>query len=368
MSPRSRHPRNKLLPSGLRVTPDGYFIYTSPLDGREKGLGRDRAKAIKWAMDCNAKARQLKGELTPEQWLMGATPKTWGAWLDRYEQILAKRPLSPVTRTNYASRMRKARKAWPAERAFSSIDVEAVAEELRKLTEAGYERAAHEYRVWLVDCFKEAIADGWTKENPAESTRKIPRSTNRARLELDVLMRVYRSDIAPWLRNAIALALVTGQRREDVARAQRRDIRDGHWWVEQHKTANYKTPARIAIPLGLRLDVFGMTLGEVVEQCKSTGILSPYLVHQTGNFSHSRRGQPLNLVTITNAFSDAVDALGIDWGTRTRPTFHEIRSLSKRLYEAQGGVDTKQLLGHKSTASADRYSDKRGEWLMVRVK
>jgi integrase len=80
-----------------------------------------------------------------------------------------------------------------------------------------------------------------------------------------VLMAIYRSDIAPWLRNAIALALVSGQRREDVARATFADVRDGAWWVVQGKTK-----ARVAIPLELRLDAFRMSLEDVVRQCRGT--------------------------------------------------------------------------------------------------
>jgi hypothetical protein len=37
----------------------------------------------------------------------------------------------------------------------------------------------------------------------------------------------------------------------------------------------------------------------------------------------------------------------------------EIRSLSKRLYLDQGGVDTKALLGHLTDAMADWYANSR---------
>jgi hypothetical protein len=50
------------------------------------------------------------------------------------------------------------------------------------------------------------------------------------------------------------------------------------------------------------------------------------------------------------------------------PTFHEIRSLSKRLYMEQGGIDTKALLGHVSDAMADLYANSRGlEPVKVRI-
>lgn len=42
------------------------------------------------------------------------------------------------------------------------------------------------------------------------------------------------------------------------------------------------------------------------------------------------------------------------------PTFHEIRSLSKRLYDEQGNVDTKALLGHRTEKMGALYADPRG--------
>lgn len=46
----------------------------------------------------------------------------------------------------------------------------------------------------------------------------------------------------------------------------------------------------------------------------------------------------------------------------------KIRSLAKRLYEQQGNVDTKALLGHATQRMADMYADPRGiEAIKVRV-
>ncbi|MEF1435416.1 hypothetical protein QWU86_11365, partial [Neisseria gonorrhoeae] len=44
----------------------------------------------------------------------------------------------------------------------------------------------------------------------------------------------------------------------------------------------------------------------------------------------------------------------------TAPTFHEIRSLSKRLYDKRGNVDTKALLGHLNDATAALYANSGG--------
>lgn len=362
MSPRSRHPRNAALPDGLRLR-HGLYSYRSRLDGREKGLGRDRKKAIEFARTANIEVARLTGHVDAAAWVRGeVATKTWGAWLDRYQQLLDKRQLKPRTRVNYAHIMKKARAAIPADRDFASLDVADFAEVIRPLVDAGKDRTAQAFRQWLIDCMRESIADGWRKDNPAEATRGVDHTVNRARLELDVLLRVYESVKQPWMRNSIALALVSGQRREDCLIAKRADVRDGHWWVDQGKTGS-----RVAIPLTLRLDAFGMTLGDVVKQCNSTGVLSHYLIHQTRHLKHSPRGGVIALETVTRGFQEALKAMNIDWAGKSPPSFHEIRSLSKRLYDAQGGVDTKQLLGHKSTASADKYEDARGAWVRVSI-
>lgn len=361
MSPRRRNHINQGLPDYMRVR-GGYYSWTSPLDGREKGLGRDRASAIAWARAANAEVARLRGQQSAAEWVRGVDAKTWGGWLDLYDQILSRRKLTEATRYTYRHLMRVARAAFPAERSFASLDVESLAGVISPFVEAGKHSTGHAMRAWLVDCFREAIAEGWRTDNPALATRRIERSVNRARLEVDQLKAIYESVKQPWLRNAIALAVVSGQRREDVVRAQRRDFRDGHWWVHQGKTG-----AKVAIPLALRLNSFGMSLQDVLEQCKSN-VLSPHLIHQTRDSSNSKRGEAIHVATVSRGFQKAVAALDADWGGKRAPSFHELRSLSKRLYMAQGGVDTKQLLGHRSSASADRYEDARGSWVKIALK
>lgn len=363
MAPRRRHTRNASLPDGLRVR-DGIYSYRNRLDGREKGLGRDRQAAIAFARAANIEIDRIAGRVDAAEWVRGVTTsRTWGSWLDRYQQILDARKLSRHTRHGYFHMMKKARTAFPADRSFASLDVADIAGAIQPLVDDGKASTAKSYRQWLIDCFRESMADGWRKNNPAEATRRVSHDVRRARLELDVLMRVYESVRQPWMRNSIALALVSGQRREDVLLAKHTDVRDGHWWVEQGKT-----DSRVAIPLTLRLNAFGMNLGEVVRQCKSTGVLSHHLIHQTRHLKHSPRGGIIHPGSVSRGFQDALKALGIDWADKSPPSFHEIRSLSKRLYDAQGGVDTKQLLGHKSTATADKYQDARGLWVRVKIE
>jgi integrase len=191
-----------------------------------------------------------------------------------------------------------------------------------------------------------------------------PPPVKRARLMLDVFMAVY-EPAGVWLRNAMALALTSAQRREDVAAAEFKDFREGFWWLTQ---ASEKTdhPHRIRIPIELKPTGFPLSLGDVLAQCRRTGVVSRFLVHQTERRrGRSKPGNPLGLATITSAFTDAVEALGIDWGDKTPPTFHEIRSLSERLYEPQG-INTQVLLGHSDAETTALYHSSRGQdWVTV---
>ena len=139
MSPRRRSPRNAGLPDGLRVR-DGYYSYTSPLDGREKGLGRDRAKAIIWARGANVEVQRIRGEVSPAQWVRAETARTWSAWLDTYSQMLAEREISTHTRAMYANLGRRARKQWPAEIAVEAIDTAMIADAIQGIAKTGKRR------------------------------------------------------------------------------------------------------------------------------------------------------------------------------------------------------------------------------------
>lgn len=53
------------------------------------------------------------------------------------------------------------------------------------------------------------------------------------------------------------------------------------------------------------------------------------------------------------------------WWARIRNDF--LRLVLVGPSEQQDGVDTKQLLGHKSASAAALYGDSRGEWVRVSI-
>jgi integrase len=159
------------------------------------------------------------------------------------------------------------------------------------------------------------------------------------------------------------LALVSAQRREDVSEATFADFKPDGWYLQQGKTGK-----KIVLPMELRLNVLGKSLNDVVRQCRASGVLSKYLIHQHTPTGNSAVGAPIFIDTLSKGFARVRDSLGMDWGDKGPPTFHEIRSLSERLYAAQGGINTQDLLGHESPEMTRMYHDTRGaEWVRLKL-
>ncbi|KAB7673754.1 tyrosine-type recombinase/integrase [Plesiomonas shigelloides] len=77
--------------------------------------------------------------------------------------------------------------------------------------------------------------------------------------------------------------------------------------------------------------------------------------------SQTKAGSAIkNATTLSTAFGKLRDQCGIDWGEQTPASFHEIRSLSERLYREQG-INTQKLLGHASQKMTDKYNNNRGK-------
>ncbi|MBG6040438.1 tyrosine-type recombinase/integrase [Proteus mirabilis] len=215
----------------------------------------------------------------------------------------------------------------------------------------------------VFDVFKEAQHAGEVPPgyNPALATKQPKRKVTRQRLSFDKWKKIF--EIADkqhrYMGNAMLLAIVTGQRVSDISRMRFQDIWDDHLHIIQSKTG-----AKVAIPLSLRNQAINVSLKEVIERCRDR-IVSHYLVHYHRTTSQSKRGEQVTANTLTTNFKKARNKTDIDWGEGTPATFHEQRSLSERLYRAQG-INTKDLLGHKNQIQTDKYHDDRGkDWIKI---
>lgn len=92
-----------------------------------------------------------------------------------------------------------------------------------------------------------------------------------------------------------------------------------------------------------------------------------YVIHHARRHGNAPLGSKVHPDRLSHAFAEARLLAGIDGPNP--PTWHEIRSLAKRLYKEQGNVDTKALLGHKTDRMSDLYADARGaEPIRVKVQ
>jgi integrase len=173
-----------------------------------------------------------------------------------------------------------------------------------------------------------------------------------------------------WVESMLLLALVTGQRRADLAAMRFDHIVTGEdgqqaLRVEQQKQAGKGYGARVEIPLTLRLDAIGMSVGDVIEHCRASAKPGPTLLRKAG-------GGAIEQSSLSARFHEHIVAVLGDKAHQLHewPSLHEVRSLSARLVHAQG-VDVQTLLGHKNAEMTDLYRDDRGlsahEWKRVAV-
>jgi integrase len=236
-------------------------------------------------------------------------------------------------------------------------------------------RMAARMRSQLIKCFDFAIGHGYISENPANKTLPITALVQRKRLTLQEFQVI--SDLAaPHIKRAMMLALLTLQRREDIAEMKFSDIKDGFLHVVQQKTEKSKKRARFDSKnraAFLRILVTPK-LKELITICRSSGVLSKYLIHHlhsrksSGAFNSSvDKGMPLQPDNITRGFASARNRSGLfdHLSPKERPTFHEIRSLGAHLYEQQG-IDPQALLGHTNANMTAHYLDGHGtKWTEV---
>ena len=144
---------------------------------------------------------------------------------------------------------------------MKSLEVKDFAVLLDEYLDAGHASSALCNRVVWVDIFTEAqhageVPPGW---NPPVATKKPSVKVTRARLSLDEWKKILEQIPEDrYSHKAMLLALVTGQRREDIANMKFSNIKDGYLHIEQSKTGS-----RIALPLNLRCEAIGLSLEDV---------------------------------------------------------------------------------------------------------
>ncbi|WP_414455007.1 phage integrase Arm DNA-binding domain-containing protein [Enterobacter quasiroggenkampii] len=351
-----------------------YWQYKHPTTGRFHSLGTDEAEAKQVANEANTiiaeqRTRQILSVNERLSRMKGKrTDITVTEWIDKYIVIQEERLRNNELRPNSFRQKNKPLRLFREHcgmRYLKDIETIDIAEITDAIKNDGFSRMAQVVRIVLVDVFKEAQHSGYVPPgyNPAMATKQPRHKVTRQRLSLEEWKSIYEAaeTMQPYLQCGMLLALVTGQRLGDICRMKFSDIWDDMLHIEQEKTGS-----RLAIPLDLKCDALGLTLRDVVSKCRDA-VISKYLVHFRHSTSQATRGDSVSSSSLTTSFKKARNKCGIEWEKGTAPTFHEQRSLSERLYEAQG-VDTQKLLGHKSPQQTAKYHDDRGkDWTVIAV-
>ena len=357
-----RKPKNRPLPPNLYVNSVDYYYYRNPNSKKVKGLGKDKALAIQEARAANAVLATLRPSSLAE-WVAGKTNYKLSEWLPTYRELWYSRSAKPPAANTVSAcdlNLKKIAQWDMACMAIGDITTAHVAARLQAESENSGPMASIQLRSRLSDVFRMAETQGLIPQgcNPVKATYMASYEVKRERLTLEQYRAIHALAPVP-MRRAMDLALLTGQRRDDLTGMKFDDCRNGYLHVVQGKSGG---TTRLQLDLGIGLAVLGMTIEQAVDNCRDK-TASDYLIHHIETRGRARRGAPLTNNGVTGMFLDARKAAGIvaEQG-RTPPSFHEIRSLAQRLYREQYGAEFAQiLLGHKNAATTAKYNDLRGQ-------
>ncbi len=372
MAARRRRAARRTWPPNLYQNGAGYYWYKNPEDGRMIGLGRDFKLAAAQVRTANAELLYRKGDVSLLHKIDGAGD-TLSAWCDAYEA--ENLPTNKQSAVAFRSNMRGIRAAKFAGLAIAKIRPKDIAEFLRETAEYRGRSAAIQYRSRLHDLFRKAIENGRIEagKSPVDAVFKPTQTVSRSRLTLDdyklIVAEARREAKHRWIANALELALVCGQRREDIAKMRFDQIHSGYLWIEQSKGKEGHR-SKLRIPLNLRLDVLDISLGDVLTRCHD-GVSSKNVIHYVRKSGKSNPGDPCTPGNLSLKFAAIRKAAGLTPPDgKTPASFHELRSLAARLYANQFGAEFAQkLLGHKSAEMTSLYRDSRGsEWTEIKLE
>lgn len=273
-------------------------------------------------------------------------------WLDNYLDILLKRNLKPKT-IEIKKYLIKVIRQNIGKRPLTKITPQDIAQLIKIYTDQDKAPSAKCMYHLLKDIFREAYAQGWNDKNPTDPIKCPKVTVKRSRMTLNEFKKILNEADKTGnktLHDAMMLAIVTGQRRSDIATMKKSNIKRNYLLIEQ-----YKTGAKIALPVKLKCKKLNISLQDIIDSTKN-------------NYLLSNNNKQIKLDTITRQFARLRDKVfKKNYWTGTPTTFHEIRSLAERLYREQR-LDTMTLLGHKSQQMTDRYNDNRGrEYKKLRI-
>jgi len=347
-----------------------YFTYKHPITGKFVGLGSDRDKAFDIARQSNVliaeqRLEQLKFVIQQDKQAVKIIGISASEWTKRYigiqEERLNKGDLKPETvRTKiYRAGLFGERFKNTGIKDITTKDIATVLDEYKS---RGKDGMARNIRNAWKDMYLEAQYAGEVESgfNPVVSTRNVKVTPQRVRIKNEDLSEIMNTSYYKdrhHLIMAVKLAVTTGLRRSDITGLKFSDVKDGYLLVALSKS-NGKT--KLAFPLELTNPFLGQSLGDIIKECRSTKIVSKYLVHHIKHHQaryEAKKGQKVNPPSLSVMFREAKELCSPEVSEKNF-SFHELRSFAERIYR-EAGYDTKTLLGHSSQETTDTYNDSR---------
>lgn len=360
MNARRRQAARRNWPENLYQNTNGYLWFKNPLTGKSAGLGYDLEKAKRQVKRANMEIARQREEID----LLAATGEptpTVAARCDEYEKEYTVGKKSAAWIKSQLNAIRADPRAAKLVDQFTPKDA---ADLIKEAAETRGATSARAIRSRLKDVFRDAITHGLIERNPVESVLKPKVVITRMRMTESDFWKIHEAAEQPWLKNAMLLALVSGQRLGDVLAMRFDDVRDGFLWQAQQKSGG-KT--KLKIPVWVSLGPH--SIESIVTQCRDR-FVSRFLIHYSENRYSNKRGQPVSKIALQQAFKAAREKAEIEVPEGATPTtFHEIRSLAARLHTEQRDSKFAQaLLGHKSATMTDLYRDVRGQqWVEIKA-
>ncbi|HOB93803.1 MAG TPA: tyrosine-type recombinase/integrase [Aquabacterium sp.] len=309
-----RRTTNHGLPPGLHMKGERYYHVTTTTPRKWTPLGRNRARALlEWA--------RIEGtEPDPNV-------RTFDVIAQRYEREVMPTK-APRTQKDNLIELDRLRAVF-GRMLIEAIKPHHVRGYLDKRGQTAKARANRE-KALLSHVFNKAREWGYTDApNPCQGVKGFTEA-GRDRYVTDDEFKAVRDQADPTVRDAMDLALLTGQRPADVLKILRTDIRDGALFIAQNKTG-----AKRAIEI----------VGELADVLKR--ITSRPRVRQSAYLIQDDDGKPLSLLALRGRFDKARKAAGVSF------QFRDIRA--KTASDTGDLGHSQRLLGHKNREMTEHY-------------
>lgn len=311
------------LPPRMHRKHGAYYYVTTDLPRRWINLGKDRTAAlVEWA--------RLQGEKAPSE--TGTLSAAWS----RYARDVLPGKAESTQRDN----RREAEKliAVFGSMQLDDITPQHVRQYLDLRGQTAKIRATRE-KALLSHVFNQARAWGYTSApNPCAGITGWTAKRNRYITD-EEFQQLHAFASAP-LRDALDLALLTGQRPADVLKLDRTMLRDGALWVRQGKTGKR---LRILIEGELKA-----VIDRCMERSRAHPVASLYLLN-------NERGQRYTASMLRLDFEEARTAAGLP-----DVQFRDLRA--KAATDSDSLEHAQRLLGHQGRAMTEHYvKDRAGD-------